>query len=56
VLGLNQSIDDCRAGFARVTREQVMAVARCMRLDTVYFQRGTGVCDNDMQEEEIDDV
>lgn len=56
VLGLNQSVDDCREGFARVTREQVMAVARCMRLDTVYFQRGTGVCDNDMQEEEIDDV
>lgn len=55
ILGVDQSIKDCQDGFAAVTREQVMAAAQKMRLDTVYFQRGTGAGD-DEAEEEMDDV
>lgn len=54
ILGVNQSIKDCTEGFAAVTREQVVAVAQKLRLDTVYFQRGTG--ENDEGEEDMDDV
>jgi predicted Zn-dependent peptidase len=51
LLGIDQTIDGCRRAFAEVTREQIVAAARKMTLDTVYFLRGTGA----LQEGEEDD-
>lgn len=53
VLGHDQSVKDCQDGFARVTRQQVMVVARKMQLDTVYFQRGTGEYDGEEDESDV---
>lgn len=39
--GVNDSPADCRKRFAAVTKEEVVAAARRLSLDTVYFLRGT---------------
>ena len=49
--GVTDSAADCRARFARITREDVVAVAQKMALDTVYYL--DGLLDNG--EEETDD-
>ena len=41
LLGLDATIDGTRSRFAHVTTEQIVAAARGLRLDTVYFLRGT---------------
>lgn len=38
---VDMTIDDCRARFASVTREQIAEVAAGVTLDTVYFLKGT---------------
>lgn len=39
--GITESLEDCRACFDRVTREDVIAVARGVSVDTVFFLKGT---------------
>lgn len=39
--GIKDSPDECRKRFAAVTREEIVAAARRLSLDTVYFLRGT---------------
>lgn len=52
LLGVSQTIEDCRAAFAAVTREQVIAAARRMTPDTVYFLRGMGAAQGEEEYEE----
>ena len=52
LLDVTQTIDDCRAAFLTVTREQVVAAARKMMPDTVYFLRGTGATQEEEEYEE----
>lgn len=52
VLGVHQTIEDCCRHFAAVTREQVIAVARKIRLDAVYFGQGTGEYNEDEENED----
>ena len=54
VLGVDQTPASCRARFAALTREQVIAAAQHLTVDTVLFQRGTD--DEDGEEEGMDDV
>ena len=54
VLGVDQTPDSCRARFAALTREQVIAAAQHLTVDTILFQRGTD--DGDGEEEGMDDV
>ncbi len=62
VLGLQQSVSQCRDAFMAVTAEQVMRAAASLHLDTVYFLCGTAAdeatpTDDQIEEsEEIDDV
>ena len=49
LIGLSQSMADCRAGFAAVTKEDVMQAARSLRCDTVYFLKGLLGNDDDVQ-------
>ena len=53
VLDVHQTPEICRAQFAALTREQVIAAAQHLTVDTVLFQRGT---DGDGEEEGMDDV
>ncbi len=41
LLGLDTTIEESRARFADVTREQIVAAANSLKLDTVYFLNGT---------------
>ncbi len=41
LLGLQESVENCRLRISEVTLEQVVAVARSLALDTVFFLRGT---------------
>ena len=41
LLGISENIRDCCRAFMQVTREQVIAAARSLVLDTVYFLDGT---------------
>ena len=51
MLGLEQTVEQCRRAFAALSAEDVAAAARHLCLDTVYFQRGTGK-DGEGEEEE----
>lgn len=53
ILGVDQTVDMCRERFAAVTREQVMAVASRIRLDVVFFGRGTGEYDEEEGEDDV---
>ena len=55
LLGVTQTIADCRAAFADITREQVVAAARRMMPDTVYFLCGTGAAQDEGEEDEYDE-
>lgn len=50
---VDMTIEDCRRGFAAVTREQIAEAASCVTLDTVYFLKGT--CPDGAGEEADDD-
>ncbi|MBQ7321019.1 MAG: insulinase family protein [Clostridia bacterium] len=39
--GVDMTVEDCRAGLAAVTREQIVEAASAVTLDTVYFLKGT---------------
>lgn len=39
--GVDMTVDDCRRAFATVTPQEVMAAAKKVSLDTVYFLHGT---------------
>ncbi len=41
LLGINTSHVEAGESFSRVTREEIIQVAQTMRLDTVYFLKGT---------------
>ena len=41
MLGVTQSMADCRAGFEGVSRQDVMRAAQSLWCDTVYFLQGT---------------
>ena len=53
ILCVDQTVDMCRERFAAVTREQVMAVASRIRLDVVFFGRGTGEYDEEEGEDDV---
>ncbi len=53
VLGIHQSLEECRRQLAAVTKEQVIAVANSLRLDVIFFQKGTA---DEMDEWEEEDV
>ena len=55
LLGVHQSPEECRERFAALTREQVVAAAQHLTVDTVLFQRGTGKSDGG-EEGGADDV
>ena len=55
LLGVHQTPEECRAHFAALTREQVIAAAQHLTVDTVLFQRGTGKGDEG-EEEGSDDA
>jgi predicted Zn-dependent peptidase len=59
MLGVTQSMADCRAGFEKVTREDVMRAAQALLCDTIYFLKGTQSAEQDegeYGEGEDDDV
>ena len=51
IWGVDQSVEQCRAAFARLKREDVVAAARSLRLDMVYFLHGTGAPTSDAEQE-----
>lgn len=50
--GVDMTVEQCRAGFAAVTREQIAQAAAGVTLDTVYFLNGT--CPDGAGEEAYD--
>lgn len=55
LLGMRQSLEQSIERFEALTREEVAAAARKLRLELVYFRRGTGGLDEDGEEGAIDD-
>ena len=54
MLGLDQTVQDCRRAIAAVTAQDVVKAARTLCCDTVYFLEGTATqegasdeCDDD---------
>ena len=41
LVGSSHTVESTREGFAKVTREDVIAAAKALRTDTVYFLKGT---------------
>lgn len=41
LVGIDQPLSECRASFASVTREDVIAFAQKVRVDVVYYLKGT---------------
>jgi predicted Zn-dependent peptidase len=54
LLGVEESLDQCRARCLAVTREDVMLAARSLKMDTVYFLEGTADGEDDAEEDEAD--
>ena len=52
--GVDQSLQSCQQGFAKVTREDVLRVAKRMTVDTVYFLNGTVTADEEEAEDGAD--
>ena len=50
LVGVNDSIEHCRAGFSSVTREDVVRVAEKISVDEIYFLRGTMEREEDADE------
>ena len=53
LLGIEISVTEFRKGFEKVTRQEVIAAAKAVTLDTVYFLQGT--LDKNSAEEEDDE-
>lgn len=53
ILGVDQTVESCMAHFEAVTREQVADVAKRIRLDVIYFGRGTGEFDGEDGEDDV---
>lgn len=54
--GNQVSPEECRAGFAAVTAEEITQVANLLRVDTVYFLRGTLTSGEEAEDDEEADV
>ena len=54
MLGLDQTVEDCRRAIAAVTAEEVVAAARSLCCDTVYFLEGTAT--EEGADDEYDDA
>lgn len=54
--GNRVSPEECRAGFAAVTAEEITQVANLLRTDTVYFLRGTLTNGEEAEDDEETDV
>ena len=52
VLGLNQTPEECSRRISEVTKEQVVAAARSLCLDVVFFQKGAMDGQDSAHEEE----
>ena len=50
----NTSLAECRDGFARVTREDILRVCAKMTTDTVYFLNGTAAAEGEEAEDAAD--
>ena len=55
LLGMQQTLEQSIACFDALTREQVIAAAQKLRLELVYFRRGTDGSDLDVEEDASDD-
>ncbi len=52
-LRIDQTIEQCRDSFAKVTKEEVMEVARKLSLQLIYYKEGVGDCS--FQEDDTDE-